>query len=68
MYQAGLYDQAFAQLGLQCHSPMPEEREQLMYGIYNGVKVGDMAKAHSAFAGVAQALAQRHGLQILVLY
>lgn len=66
-YNAGLYDQAFAQAGLLCHSPLPDEREQLMYGIYRGVKVGDMATAHSAFADVAQALAKRHGLQTLVL-
>ena len=66
-YQAGLYDQAFTQQGMQCHSPLPEEREQLMHGIYSGVKVGNMALAHSAFAGVAKALARRHGLQTLVL-
>ena len=66
-YQAGLYDQAFTQQGVLCHSPLPEEREQLMHGIYSGVKVGDMALAHAAFTGVAEALAKRHGLQTLVL-
>ena len=66
-YSAGLYDQAFAHAGLQCHSPLPEEREQLMYGIYSGVKVGNMVLAHTAFASVAKALAKRHGLQTLVL-
>ena len=66
-YSAGLYDQAFAQAGVQCYSPLPKEREQLMHGIYSGVKVGNMALAHSAFASVAQALAERHDLQTLVL-
>ena len=66
-YSAGLYDQAFAQAGLQCHSPKLEERELLMHGIYSGVKVGNMALAQSAFASVAEVLARRHGLQTLVL-
>jgi aspartate racemase len=66
-YSAGLYDQAFAQAGVQCHIPLSQEREQLMRGIYSGVKVGNMALAHSAFASVAEALAKRHGLQTLVL-
>lgn len=66
-YSAGLYDQAFAQSGVQCYSPTPKEREQLMHGIYSGVKVGDMALAHKVFASVAEALARRHGLQALVL-
>lgn len=66
-YQARLYDQAFAQAGIACHIPSLQERAQLMHGIYSGVKVGNMARAHSAFAGVAQALARRHGLQTLVL-
>ena len=66
-YSAGLYDQAFAHAGVQCHTPLAEERERLMYGIYSGVKVGNMALAHSAFASVAEALARRHGLQTLVL-
>ena len=66
-YNAGLYDQAFAQAGVQCHTPLAQERERLMHGIYNGVKVGNMALAQSAFAQVAEALARRHGLQTLVL-
>ena len=66
-YSAGLYDQAFAAEGIQCHSPLPDERAQLMHGIYGGVEVGNMATAHSAFASVAGVLARRHGLQTLVL-
>ena len=66
-YSAGLYDQAFAHAGVQCHTPLLEERQLLMDGIYRGVKVGNMPLAHSAFASVAGALARRHGLQTLVL-
>lgn len=66
-YSAGLYDQAFTQAGVQCHTPLAQEREQLMHGIYSGVKVGNMVLAHSAFANVAEALAKRHSLQTLVL-
>lgn len=66
-YRAGLYDQAFRLAGLQCHTPMAQERERLMHGIYQGVKVGDIALARACFGGVAQALARRHGLSTLVL-
>ena len=66
-YRAGLYDQALRQAGLQCHIPLAEERERVMDGIYHGVKVGNMALARDCFAGVAQALARRHGLSTLVL-
>ncbi len=66
-YSAGLYDQAFAQAGVRCHTPLAQERDQLMHGIYSGVKVGNMELAHSAFAHVAEALAKRHSLQTLVL-
>ena len=66
-YDAGLYDQAFAQAGVHCHTPLAQEREQLMHGIYSGVKVGNMVLANSAFAQVAEALARRHSLQTLVL-
>ena len=66
-YRAGLYDQALRQAGLQCHIPLAEECGRLMDGIYHGVKMGNMALARDCFAGVAQALARRHGLSTLVL-
>lgn len=66
-YRAGLYDQALRQAGLQCHIPAADERERLMRGIYDGVKVGNMALARECFTGVAGALAARHGLSTLVL-
>ena len=38
-----------------------------MYGIFKGVKSGNLLVANSAFTAVAEALAKRHGLQTLVL-
>lgn len=66
-YRTGLYDQALRQAGVQCHAPTDVECERLMQGIYQGVKVGNLALANATFASVAQALAQRHGLSTLVL-
>lgn len=66
-YRAGLYDQTLRQAGLVCHSPLPAERQRLMQGIYDGVKVGNLALAHGCFSEVARALAERHGLSALIL-
>lgn len=66
-YRAALYDQAMQQSGLVCHLPVADERECLMRGIYDGVKVGNMALARECFSSVATALAARHGLTTLVL-
>lgn len=66
-YRAGFYDQALGQAGLLCHTPLTAERERLMQGIYDGVKVGKLALAHDCFAEVARALAQRHGVSTLIL-
>lgn len=66
-YRAGLYDQALCQAGLVCRIPLSEERERLMHGIYEGVKVGNLVLAHDCFAEVARALTCRHGLSTLIL-
>lgn len=66
-YRAGLYDQALREVGVRCHVPQPHEREALMRGIYQGVKVGDMALARDCFTQVAEALARRFGLSTLIL-
>lgn len=66
-YKTGLYDKAFHRTGVQCHLPLVHEREQLMKGIYQGVKAGDMALAQDCFSRVAQALAERHSLSTLVM-
>ena len=66
-YRAGLYDQALREAGVRCHVPLPGEREALMRGIYQGVKVGDMALARNCFTQVAEALARRFSLHTLIL-
>lgn len=66
-YRAGLYDQALTQAGLVCHVPDAFEKAQLMRGIYEGVKVGDMVLARQCFTHVAEALARRQGLNTLIL-
>ena len=55
------------QAGLVCHVPDAFEKAQLMRGIYEGVKVGDMVLARQCFTQVAEALARRHGLNTLIL-
>ena len=66
-YRSGVYEQALAQAGVQCHLPTPAERQRIMQGIYNGVKAGDMVLARQCFTEVAAALAQRHGDAPLIL-
>lgn len=66
-YDTGLYQAALADQGVACVLPLPHEREQLMQGIYAGVKAGDYALARSRFAAVAQALREREGLSSLIM-
>ncbi|MDO9406467.1 MAG: amino acid racemase [Polaromonas sp.] len=66
-YRAGLYDRVLGQAGVACHVPLPDERETLMRGIYQGVKVGQLEFARDCFASVATAMAARHGLSTLIL-
>ena len=60
-YRIGLYDQALAACGITVHLPHDAEREQLMRGIYQGVKADKLDLARSDFAQVAQAMRVRHG-------
>ena len=66
-YASCLYEQAFTSHGITCFVPLESEREQLMHGIFKGVKSGNLPLANTAFTAVAEALATRHGLQTLVL-
>ena len=66
-YDSRLYQDALEGAGLRCHVPQPAERQRVMDGIYRGVKAGDLAFARSSFEAVAQALAQRHGCDTLVM-
>lgn len=66
-YRAGLYEKAMRNEGVTCHIPQAHEREQLMHGIYHGVKMGDMALASACFQSVATSFAKRHGLTTLIM-
>ena len=50
-----------AEAGATVHLPHDAEREQLMRGIYQGVKADKLDLARSDFAQVAQAMRVRHG-------
>lgn len=60
-YDSGLYDAALASHGIAPLLPDEAGRTQLMRGIYEGVKQGDMALATQCFGEVLEALLQRHG-------
>ena len=60
-YRIGLYDEALAACGITVHLPQEAEREQLMRGIYHGVKADKMDVARSDFAQVASRMRARHG-------
>lgn len=66
-YDAGLYQDALECAGIACHLPDEAQREQLMQGIYSGVKAGNYALARERFEAVALALQQRHGVSTLVM-
>lgn len=66
-YRAGLYEEAFEREGLRCHLPSAPEREQLMRGIYAGVKAGDFELARRSFSGVAASMAHRLDLLVMVM-
>lgn len=53
--------------GIACCVPEPAEQDLLMWGIYEGVKAGDMALARNCFEQVARALEQRHGVSALIM-
>ena len=60
-YRTGLYEQALARAGIQCHAPAAAERDALMEAIYEGVKAGNMDWARARFVEVAQQALARHG-------
>lgn len=66
-YRTGLYGDVLREAGIVCHLPTTAERERLMHGIYQGVKVNDLALARRCFEPVARGLAERHGLSTLIL-
>lgn len=66
-YASGIYQQAWANAAWACHLPTETERDTLMSGIYEGVKASNLDLARARFESVAIALAERHGLDVLVL-
>jgi aspartate racemase len=66
-YLSGIYQDALVHAGVRCHVPTPAEIQQLMDGIYLGVKAGDLVLARRQFRDVAWALAQRHGTATVIM-
>lgn len=66
-YAAGLYQQALTNVGIDCFLPTSDERDQLMQGIYDGVKTGNLVLARARFGHVARVLQQRHGVSIIIM-
>ncbi|MDB5890984.1 MAG: Aspartate racemase [Polaromonas sp.] len=66
-YRTGIYSEVFRDAGVSCEIPTAAERETLMHGIYQGVKMANLPLAQMCFAQVASDLARRHGLTTLVL-
>lgn len=65
-YRSGVYD-ALGDAGIVCHTPGAADRGLLMRGIYEGVKAGNMALAHSLFTAVAASMMSRFDVEALVL-
>jgi len=66
-YDAALYQRELDIQGVRCHLPLQAERDEVMRGIYDGVKAGNLPLARRCFSEVAQALVARHGVPALVL-
>lgn len=66
-YDAALYQRELDIQGVRCHLPLQAERDEVMRGIYDGVKAGNLPLAQRCFSEVAQALVARHNVPALVL-
>lgn len=60
-YRTGLYDAALQSCGITPLVPDAQGIAQLMQGIYEGVKRGDMALATQCFGNVLENMRQQHG-------
>jgi aspartate racemase len=65
-YDAGVYSAVLEEEGIYCHIPTREERQQLMSGIYEGVKQSNFELAFLRFKNVAEALLCRTGTTTLI--
>jgi aspartate racemase len=66
-YSLGFYQAALATCGIDCHLPTEPEREQVMRGIRDGVKAGDLELATRLFSEVARRMVERHRCEDLLL-
>ena len=66
-YDAGLYQRELQHAGIDCVVPNDAEREQLMQGIYDGVKAGNYPLARQRFEAVSIALKERYGASTLIM-
>lgn len=66
-HRTGLYETALARAGIRCHVPRPQEQQEVMRGILEGVKAGNLPLAEDCFKRVAEGLVKRHGITTLVL-
>jgi len=66
-HRTGLYETVLDRSGIRCYAPRPEEQVQVMRGILEGVKGGNLPLARECFEQMAQQLVQRHGVSTLVL-
>lgn len=60
-YQTGLYDEALQSCGITALAPDAAGIAQLMQGIYDGVKCGDLALATQRFGTVLAGMRARYG-------
>ena len=66
-YRSGLYQEALSRRGILCAAPDSQERQDLMDGIYQGVKAGRFAHGAVLFERVARSVIARHKLPALIL-
>lgn len=66
-YDAGLYQRELERAHIACCVPTTQEQEQLMQGIYEGVKAGNYPLARQRFEAVSIALQERHGVSTLIM-
>lgn len=66
-YDAGLYQRELERAHIACSVPDDHEREQLMQGIYEGVKAGNYPLARQRFEAVSIALQERYSVSTLIM-
>jgi aspartate racemase len=62
-----LYESVLEPAGFACFTPDEDEQAEVMRGIRDGVKAGDLDAARAVFERIATRLVERHALDTLVL-